>query len=309
MNGGTPQGSLTGVLMFIVYLDELSRLGDKHEMVEILNFINDTYIYQKLKENEVQEDLSGTRICAVQPLNEVIKDFVDTATSKEMQINASKTELLIFRPPKVQKNYKANVVVGNQNLSEPQRGIRILGCEISDQLSIDGHIEKLLKKGRTRLNLLRTLKTRGARKVDMTNVYKAMIKPVVSFGLTIFGPMMKRDHIIRLERFQKLALRIIYGYQPYRSLLVQAKISSLEDHIIKLFQNFANSLDNSRSLGKRLVKREGGRELRKHPGLAAPKCNTILAKSTPINIIRTSNSLNTPGNLKININLLKNSRD
>jgi hypothetical protein len=301
IQGGTPQGSLTGVLLFVSYLDQLTRTKHRYPGLEVVHFVDDTYLY-KMRKEEITEH-NGERSCEVNDLNEFIGEFIEKAHMKEMKINEDKSEVMIFKPPKAKPQYKANIVVDHQVFPDLVKNMKTLGCLVNDQLSMENHVTKLLKSGRVRLLMLKTLRNRGLPVTDLVNVFKTIIRPTVEYGLSVFAPMLNRCQVVRLERFQKIALRVIFGNTlSYKNLLCLSNLPRVEKRIGDMFENMTETVTKSRSLTKRLAGRVCGRELRKNPGLQANRCRTKLAQMTPLNVIRSSNMLQTPGRTKLKIN-------
>jgi hypothetical protein len=299
MQGGTPQGSLTGVLMFIVYMNELSKAKAGYPNIGLMQFVDDSYIYKKVKREEIQIEDDGTRTCQIDDLNEVIENFINTAKLKEMKVNEKKTELLIIKPQRARATYRADVQVGDQTKSESSQDIKMLGCMVNERLSMDAHVKKILKSGRLRIQTLRNLKSKGVPNDDLKSVYRTIMQPVVEYGLSFLAPMLDRNHLIKLERFQKQSLRVIYGDLPYKHLLSLAGMDRFETRIGDLFKKMVESAPKSKVIRERLAERVGGRELRKRPGLQGTNWRTNIARTTPLNTIRASNVLQTPGRKKL----------
>jgi hypothetical protein len=300
MTGGTPQGSLTGVILFIAYLDELSKIKLMYPELEMLQFIDDSYIYQNFKRDEILINENNDREIDASLMNLAIKEIVDSAEDKEMKINGDKTEIMIFRPVRALANYKSNVTVEGHTFSEPKSCLKILGCLVDEKLNPSSHISKNLKSARLRLMMLKKLKSRGLPEADLITVYKTMVRSVLEYGLNFYSVMLSKSMIGSIERFQRCALRIIFdSSESYHSLLQIAGLDSMEARMMKLFVKFSESTKNCRSLSSRLVSREEeGRPLRKNPGLKMPLLKTLTAQTTPLNVIRSSNVQTTPGRVK-----------
>jgi hypothetical protein len=146
--------------------------------------------------------------------------------------------------------------------------------------------------------MLKTLKERAIPETDLINIYKSLIRPIIEFGMAVFGPMLKQNQIRMLERFQRMSLNVIFGVNPYRENLERAGIPLMEDRIDCLFNKMGEKLVQCEATRKRLGPRVGGRELRKNPGMKLSVQRTNLSFSTPLNLVRRLNVQQTPGRTK-----------
>jgi hypothetical protein len=192
-------------------------------------------------------------------------------------------------------NYKTKIKVCEHEIDTPKQDIRMLGCQVNNKLSPEGHIKKILNSGRIRIAMLKTLRNRGMPKNDLKRIYTALVRSIIEFGLAVYIPMINKVQMKSLERLQKMALRAIYGFHPYEEIIRVSELETMEKRMYSLFERFTESFSDSRIASERLGSRECSRNLRKIVGLQSIRCNTRLAQATPLNVIRASNSRTTPG--------------
>ena len=77
-----------------------------------------------------------------------------------------------------------------------------------------------------------------------------MLRPFLEYCAPVFDPMLTQEQIVLIERQQKRALKIIYGFgQTYEELLQKSGISSLEDRRKETTLNFSRKLAESERFG------------------------------------------------------------
>ena len=70
-----------------------------------------------------------------------------------------------------------------------------------------------------------------------------MLRPIIEFCSPVYHPLLSKEQSDNLERLQKLALKIIIGFNyTYVELLEIAEIKSLEERRKEAFQKFAVTL-------------------------------------------------------------------
>ena len=113
---------------------------------------------------------------------------------------------------------------------EKVKSVKYLGVEISEDLSWGKHIQSITAKAnRTSAFVHRNL--RGCPVTTQTNVYKAMIRPLVEYAAPVWDPY-HQNHIQKVERIQRQSARRIFqdfSYTTSASTLVsKLKLPTLE---------------------------------------------------------------------------------
>jgi hypothetical protein len=296
MSGGTPQGSLLGVILFITYLDGITKkIEQQNTLIEPLQYIDDTYLLEKVplsKALKTEDDIKLTNL----ELDNVLQVVTEEARFREMKLNSLKTKIIVFKPPKTKLPIQIQVNIDDNLVDANAKQLRVLGIILEDNLNTGSHINKNLKNARMRLNFLRILKDYGVEHCDMVNLYKSMIRSTLTFGLDMLLPMIPNGFIEKLERVQKIAFKIIFGGdESYEVLLKRANIVRIKDYLNGLFDGFVTGEGVSNMVGGRLAVREREKELRKQPLLNPRQCRTTCAAKTPLNVIRNLNASWTPG--------------
>ena len=99
----------------------------------------------------------------------------------------------------------------------------------------------------------------------LVTVYCSMLRPVLEYCSVVYHTLITREESERIERLQRLSLKIIFGFgESYENLLGRAGITSLWDRREEAFLKFARNLSqHSRYSESWLPKKEATRSLRK----------------------------------------------
>ena len=121
MKYGVPQGSVLGPLLFLIYINDLNN-AIKHSITH--HFADDTNLL-----------LSNVSIKKLQKqVNLDLKSLCKWLKSNKISLNASKTELLLFRHPNKKINYEIKIKIDGKKII-PSDSVKYLGIIIDSHLN------------------------------------------------------------------------------------------------------------------------------------------------------------------------------
>ena len=128
---GVPQGSILGPLLFLIYINDMHQAVKYSKMH---HFAADTYLKcsdknDRLLKNKMNKDLAL---------------LFDWLCSNRLSLNVSKTEFIVFKPPKKKLETRFTLKLNRIVLYESKK-IRYLGLIVDDKLSWKFHIYELRK--------------------------------------------------------------------------------------------------------------------------------------------------------------------
>ena len=270
--GGGPQGTLLGLLLFIVLIndvgfdDQVNNAGEiitsKRNMKTVnqihLKYVDDLTMAEAIDlptnlvsipdSERAQPDLYHARTGHVLPVEKsnVYKELVRTmeyADTNEMKINYKKTKAMVFNPC-TSIDFSPELTLQNNDL-EVVDEIRLLGIIIRSDLKTVSNTENMVKKANKRLWIVRRLKHLGAQQDDLLDVYTKQVRSVLELAVPAWHGTITLTEQQDIERIQKSVAHIILGdeYVSYKQALLTLNLESLQSRRGKLCLNFAKKAE------------------------------------------------------------------
>ena len=137
---GVPQGSVLGLLLFILFINDLHKAVEFSSVHHFADYTNPLFIEKPLKKINKH-------------INRKLKLTVDWIRENKLSLNASKTEIVLFKPRNKKFTPQLNFRVSGQKIKRSIQ-IRYLEVILKDDLLWDAHLTKLEKKLSHRTGLL-----------------------------------------------------------------------------------------------------------------------------------------------------------
>ena len=209
INGGIPQGTKLGPILFAVMVNELlSAWGPRAKFVDDLTAL------------EIVPRNSPTL------MNHIVADIHSFAEVNNMKLNPAKCKDMIVNFLHFNAASVLQPIIIGATRVESVSSFKLLGVYVTSDLTWSVHCEYIIKKSNRRLYALRKLKRSGVAPEDILCVYCAIIRSVLEYASVVFAnlPQNLSDD---LERVQKRALAIIYPNCSYDDALKLAGIEPL----------------------------------------------------------------------------------
>ena len=233
MNGGTPQGTLLGIICFLIQMNDLKALppipldelltppGVKQNSTSA-KFVDDLSILTaiKLRENlEICENLEKPLVYhnrtehylpdEKNPMNEQINNLLEFTEINEMKINKYKTKVMLFNRA-TSLDFQSNILLESSPLDVVEE-TKILGIMLSSDLKWKKHVDFVRKKCLKKMWSIRRMKEIGGSIHDMIDVFTLQIRCLAEIGCPSWNGALTQKDITKLESIQKIALRIMLG--------------------------------------------------------------------------------------------------
>ena len=146
---------------------------------------------------------------------------------------------------------------------------RLLGTIISNDLSWDQNISKIVKNANARMELVRRVASFGTPVEDIKNIYILFVRSILEQSATVWHSSLTQENINDLERVQKSAIQVILqeNYSSYKQGLAQLNIESLASRREQLCLNFAQKCVKSEKLKHMFPLNEKSHEMKtRHEG-------------------------------------------
>ncbi len=199
INCGVPQGSILGPLLFLIYINDM-RNSVNYSIIH--HFADDTNLLCSDK------DPAKLRL----KMNVDLKLIFEWLCSNRLSLNVSKTEFIIFKPPKKQVPQRITLKLNGTTLYESPK-IKYLGIIMDDKLTWKYHITELCKKVSKSIGIIYKMRKLCPQRIQMS-LYYSLIHSQLNYGTCIWGNA-DAIHINKLRVLQKKAVRIIGNASEY----------------------------------------------------------------------------------------------
>jgi len=255
-NGGVPQGTKLGPLLFIVLINDLTP------PVPTTKFVDDTTISECFT-NPVESKLQTAT-----------DHILDWSSSNSMQLNAAKTkEMLVCfkRNPET----IPSIVIDGQEI-ERVDDAKLLGVHISSNLSWNTHINAICSKAGQRVYVLYRLKHSGLHPNEIISVFISFVRPVLEYACQVWHTCINQEQTKKLESYQKRACKIAAPHLTYLDALHHFKLTKLSERREIMCEKYFNSLLEPKHKLHHLlpVPKSSHHNLRKSSTLPIPRART-----------------------------------
>ena len=171
-----------------------------------------------------------------------------------MKINTKKTALMTFNRCR-KYDFQPEIYLENQ-LLEVVESAKLLGVIISSDMKWKANTDYILKRTYSKLWMLRRIKEVGGSLEDMVRVYCLQIRCLSEIACPVWNGALTQSDIKRIERTQKMALKIILGseYRGYDEALDRCGLILLSTRRHDICLKFAQSIEKSQKFNSWLKK-------------------------------------------------------
>ena len=318
--GGCPQGTLIGVILYILYINPIGFPG---EITLQINDIVKSYLMPFLTsfpslpstvnsakfmdDATLQEAIDLTSSLATNidrsgPLpwwessgkllpncNTLLQKEIETikriSDEREMVLNPDKTKLMIINFTNLHQYKSLLTIPGSSSPIELTFETKLLGYWLTIDMKPAKHVEYVLGIAYGRLWAISRLKSAAVSNDDILYFYYMKIRSVLEYCAPVFTPMLTEDNVSDIERVQKIVFRVILNdnYVDYDQACQVLNATSLKSRRTDLSLTFALKClksDQYKSLFKQRISTYY--TLRKLKSFEEPFCHTERYRCSPL---------------------------
>ena len=284
---GSPQGTRLGLLIFLILINYAGHDSAQPNIGEMVTksfkrkksieqirvkYVDDMGLLRavNLKENLIYcKDLerppsyhNRTQHCLPRELNKLQDDLeklVSFSTDHDMKINSLKSSAMIFNKSRKYDFSPVLSVSESGDTLDIVESYKLLGVIVRSDLKWIDNTAYICKKAYSRLWLIRRLKSIGASRDELIDVYQKQVRPILELAVPAWHPALTQQESLQIERVQKCALHIILGiqYSDYSNALIETGFSALEERRHLLCRNFAMKASKSQRFRNWFVENSG----------------------------------------------------
>lgn len=223
--GAVPQGTLFGMEGFIVHIDDLQLIN------EIIKYVDDATTFESIPSYNIAH--------SNMPLN--LKMLETWTEANEMKLNTKKTKEMCFSFSKAR--YLPDSFIDGHKI-EQVKSFKLVGVEVSENLSWNNHIESIVKKNNCKLYYLKLLKRSGVSPKELIMFYTSIIRSAIEYAAPVWGNGLPGYLMDNLENLQKRAMRTIFPDLQYKNALTTALLPSIATRIDNICRNFFQKIQH-----------------------------------------------------------------
>ena len=278
--GGGPQGTILGLFLFLILINsagyqnleksigqQITMKKNKRNVMPNthVKFVDDMTLAAALNLKECLQpnpDVNQPfplafhdRTQHVLPDNrnimqEQLDNLIQYCEDNSMKINHNKTKVVLFNTarkydfmPKLSTQKDINLEVVEE--------FKLLGLMFQSNLRWQANTDFICQKAYSRLWMLRRLKSLGANRDEMMDVYCKQVRCVLELGVAVWQPGLTQAQGQQLERVQKCALYVIMGdkHSTYSIALKELECETLSARRTKLCLIFAKKSEKHSRFG------------------------------------------------------------
>ena len=208
MLSGVPQGSVLGPILFLIYIDDVSKACSSKTTIRL--FADDAKVYSE-ENNDLQ--------CSLNNISSFFKQ-------RQLELAKEKCETMIISKRNVTNSFN----IGEHTLQEVC-SVRDLGIVISNNLKWDKHIYLIRQKAYQRAHhILRSFNTNNI--WTLLKAYNTYVRPILEYNSVVWSPYLVKD-ITLIESVQRFFTKRIFcrsriPFESYQDRLYKLNIRSLE---------------------------------------------------------------------------------
>ena len=207
------QGSVLGPILFTMYIKPLSAIIDSHSIIHY-SFADDLQLQMSAPPYRISELLHSMQSC--------ISDVKDWATANMLNLNGSKTDLMLVtsKRSKHLHNLPTSITVGNAQIPFKQ-SVKNLGFTLDRHLTMNAHVSNIARTCYFELRRLASIRRFLTNTATATLVSAFVLSRIDYCSSLLFGST--HDVTSHLQRIQNYAARVILRLPMSSSITIHLK--------------------------------------------------------------------------------------
>ena len=166
---GVPQGSVLGPLLFLIYMNDISKCS---KILSFILFADDTNLFYSHKNADV----------LIKTMNQELRKITSWLFVHKLSLNVKKTHFMIFKTKRKKLNQTLSIEINNQKIHKV-KCTKFLGLYIDDELSWKYHIDQIT----TKISKMAGIMARARHYLSTQTIYNTMVYPYLTYCSVIWS--------------------------------------------------------------------------------------------------------------------------
>ena len=169
---GVPQGSVLGLLLFLIYINDFHLCSD---IFDFHLFADDANLFCRHKNLSIMQSIINTELTNVH----------NWLCVNRLSLNIEKSNFVTFHPPQKTISYNFELIINDKHLNQ-ENCIKYLGIFIDSNLNWKSQIKSIITKIKRSIGVLSKIRYYVDTAI-LINLYYALIYPFLIYGIIAWG--------------------------------------------------------------------------------------------------------------------------
>ena len=194
---GVPQGSILGPLLFLIYINDISKCLD--------------YGVARLFADDTNLTFSGCSFPVLQnKMSKDLKGIASWLSANRLTLNVLKTDFMVVGSRQRVASLEEDIALSLLDTElEKVKSVKCLGVDIDEYLTWDNHMLSIRQKVTRNVSVLRRVKP-FLKTENLINIYRSIIEPYFTYCCIVWDSI-SETQTVNLQKLQNRAARIITG--------------------------------------------------------------------------------------------------